>query len=183
MPRDRLNAMMAATAVMCVAPLQKIAQFNRWRGCLHSHPLAPPLSSATGDRAAAPLRCGVERPLLYSARWRSMATWVGSKKTEYHRNRRLETVAWLASLRDECVHCGEADPVVLDFHHRDASQKKFQLIGSLCYSRSREAILSEVAKCDVLCANCHRREEHKIRCEKSSVRIGPAQPDLTEQSC
>jgi hypothetical protein len=92
-----------------------------------------------------------------------MGTWKGSKKSEWHRNRRLETVAWLSSLRDKCAHCGESDPVVLDFHHVDASTKRFKLIGSLCYCHSREVILEEVAKCIVLCANCHRREEHRIR--------------------
>lgn len=92
-----------------------------------------------------------------------MATWRGANKAPYHRARRLETVAWLATLRDKCKHCSETDPVVLDFHHRIASEKRFQLIGSHCYSRSRQAILDEVAKCDVLCSNCHRKEEHRLR--------------------
>ena len=92
-----------------------------------------------------------------------MSTWKGIKKSEYHRKRRLEVVDWLASLREKCLHCGENDPVVLDFHHRDAKQKRFQLIGSLCYSHSRKVILEEVSKCDVLCANCHRREEFRLR--------------------
>lgn len=90
-----------------------------------------------------------------------MATWMGEKKSQYHRNRRLKVVAWLLSLRDKCARCGEADPIVLDFHHRDPALKSFALTGSLCYSRSRGAILNEIAKCDVLCANCHRREHHK----------------------
>jgi hypothetical protein len=93
-----------------------------------------------------------------------MGTWKDKKrKSIYHRERRLSVVKWLSSLRVQCAKCGETDPIVLDFHHRDPSQKKFQLIGSLCYSRSRETILKEVAKCDVLCANCHRREEYRMR--------------------
>ena len=92
-----------------------------------------------------------------------MGTWKGQKKSEYHRKRRLDAVTWLSTLRDKCAHCGETDPVVLDFHHKDAKNKSFKLTGSICYSRSREAILAEVAKCIVLCANCHRKEEHRLR--------------------
>lgn len=96
-----------------------------------------------------------------------MTTWKNkSKKSAYHRKGRLDTVIWLNSFRTICKHCGETDPIVLDFHHRDASKKSFNLIGSLCYSRSRENILREVEKCDVLCANCHRKEEYKIRHKK-----------------
>ena len=53
-----------------------------------------------------------------------------------------------------CVDCGESDPVVLEFDHlRD---KAFDIGASLPY-RSWESILDEIAKCDVVCANCHRR--------------------------
>ena len=53
-----------------------------------------------------------------------------------------------------CVDCGERDPVVLEFDHlRD---KRFT-IGSALRSRSWQSILAEIQKCDVVCANCHRR--------------------------
>lgn len=91
-------------------------------------------------------------------------TWQSSKdKTDYHRQRRANVREWLNSFRTECLHCGETDPIVLDFHHRDPSKKSFPLSASNCYSYSEETILAEIAKCDILCANCHRREEHKIR--------------------
>jgi hypothetical protein len=48
---------------------------------------------------------------------------------------------------------------VLDFHHRDPSQKLFQVCQS-AVGRRTEAILAEMAKCTVLCANCHRRKTH-----------------------
>jgi hypothetical protein len=96
-----------------------------------------------------------------------MSTWRNKqKKAAYHRARRLAVVDWLKTLRVKCMICGECDPIVLDFHHREPQQKDFQLIGSFCYSRSRESILKEIAKCDVLCSNCHRRVEFQSRHKK-----------------
>lgn len=59
-----------------------------------------------------------------------------------------------------CNVCGEADPVVLEFHHRDPTTKIFNLAAAAMYFAKDEAIDSEIAKCDILCANCHRRESY-----------------------
>ena len=58
--------------------------------------------------------------------------------------------------RSACVDCGETHPACLDFHHRDPKQKSFS-IGKEGVKFSKERILAEIAKCDVLCANCHRK--------------------------
>jgi hypothetical protein len=53
-----------------------------------------------------------------------------------------------------CVDCGEADPVVLEFDHlRD---KRFEVTNQFA-SRNWQEILDEIDKCEVVCANCHRR--------------------------
>jgi hypothetical protein len=53
-----------------------------------------------------------------------------------------------------CVDCGETDPLVLEFDHlRD---KSFN-IGHEYPWRPWELVLAEIAKCEVRCANCHRR--------------------------
>jgi hypothetical protein len=57
-----------------------------------------------------------------------------------------------------CEDCGESDPVVLEFDH--LGDKLFDIGAALPY-RSWQSILEEIAKCDVVCANCHRRRTYK----------------------
>ncbi|HVV38682.1 MAG TPA: hypothetical protein VHC63_18890 [Acidimicrobiales bacterium] len=67
-----------------------------------------------------------------------------------------QRVMWLLDYfaTHPCVDCGEADPIVLDFDHlRD---KSFTISTALHY-KSMKAILAEIEKCEVRCANCHRR--------------------------
>lgn len=57
-----------------------------------------------------------------------------------------------------CADCGETDPVVLEFDHlRD---KKFGIATGI-RNRNWQDVLDEIAKCDVVCANCHRRRTAK----------------------
>lgn len=56
-----------------------------------------------------------------------------------------------------CYKCGEDDPRALDFHHKDPTEKVDQ-VPVIWHNRGKEAALEEAAKCEVLCANCHRKE-------------------------
>jgi hypothetical protein len=58
-----------------------------------------------------------------------------------------------------CVDCGETDPVVLEFDH--CRGKKTKEVSKLLYNHSWELVLKEIEKCDVRCANCHRRKTAK----------------------
>lgn len=56
-----------------------------------------------------------------------------------------------------CVDCGESDPVVLEFDH--VRGKKRDTIQGLVYKgHSLRMVMDEIAKCEVRCANCHRRK-------------------------
>lgn len=61
--------------------------------------------------------------------------------------------------KDGCVKCGEKHPATLDFHHVDEANKSFTI--SRRYSKGIQALKDEIAKCIVLCSNCHRKEHWK----------------------
>lgn len=64
---------------------------------------------------------------------------------------------FVLALRDRpCADCqGQFPAVVMEFDHRDAAQKRFNVAHSWC--RSVQSISDEAAKCDLVCRNCHRR--------------------------
>jgi hypothetical protein len=61
---------------------------------------------------------------------------------------------------NKCVDCGESDPIVLDFDHKDGVDK-VDSISNMINSCTIKTILEEINKCDVRCANCHRRRTAK----------------------
>ncbi len=56
-----------------------------------------------------------------------------------------------------CVDCGERDIRCLEFDHRDPTTKLYEISQLLRLTLSRSRMLAEIDKCDVRCANCHRR--------------------------
>src|SRR5262249_43971664 len=56
-----------------------------------------------------------------------------------------------------CVDCGQTDPVVLDFDHVDRATKSSDVGKMMKECWSWTAIEAEIEKCEVRCANCHRR--------------------------
>ncbi len=56
-----------------------------------------------------------------------------------------------------CVDCGESDVRCLEFDHRDPIDKLSEVNILLKNVRSWAVVLREIEKCDVRCANCHRR--------------------------
>ena len=58
-----------------------------------------------------------------------------------------------------CVDCSEADFVCLEFDH--VRGKKQGNIAEMVGDYAWEKIEAEIAKCDVRCANCHRRKTAK----------------------
>lgn len=62
-----------------------------------------------------------------------------------------------------CMDCGRSfPPECMDFDHRDPSAKLFAIGRAAGSGKGGEqAIRDEAAKCDVVCANCHRIRTRK----------------------
>lgn len=83
-----------------------------------------------------------------------------ARAKEHTRQKRIQQRAWIADYlaTHPCVDCGEADPVVLEFDHRDPASKIGNIgdiVGKSGWGLAR--LQAEIEKCDVRCCNCHRR--------------------------
>lgn len=56
-----------------------------------------------------------------------------------------------------CEHCGEDHPACLDFHHVDPKLKTVHIYQMRREGWSEERVAAELAKCIILCSNCHRK--------------------------
>lgn len=77
------------------------------------------------------------------------------------RRRRLKEIL-VSEAGGRCNVCGYDRYIgALQFHHRDSETKKFG-VGERGLTRSLEVLRTEVAKCVLLCANCHSEVEGGI---------------------
>lgn len=60
----------------------------------------------------------------------------------------------------KCARCPENHIACLDFHHKDPSTKDFKIAEAATKRYSKTKILREIEKCEILCANCHRKEHN-----------------------
>ena len=105
-------------------------------------------------------------------RIRTQALWIGRQRKGKYTTpagwRRM--VAWqdrrdlVDRLRDQpCADCNERLPITaMEFDHRDPATKSFTISRMLTHA-SLDEIRIEAAKCDVVCANCHRMRTYRRR--------------------
>lgn len=74
---------------------------------------------------------------------------------------RKENKQWAVDfLGGVCSRCKEAYPLVCyDFHHKDPTQKDH--LPCRLLQGSRKKLQEEIAKCELVCANCHRLIHHE----------------------
>jgi hypothetical protein len=81
---------------------------------------------------------------------------IAINKGRRNRKERNRSFVFDYLMKNPCIDCGETDPRVLEFDHRG---DKLANISDLMKSvTSLEKIEDEINKCDVRCANCHRRK-------------------------
>lgn len=61
-------------------------------------------------------------------------------------------------LEKSCVLCGESHPAALQFNHINPKDKLANVSFLVGNKFSKETILKEINKCEVLCANCHAKK-------------------------
>lgn len=136
------------------------------------------MSATTGTRRCA--RCGMFKPIdEFALKGRSSGTRrsycrpcsadYGRSHYQHHRaqyiararsrrpleRKRVRNLVSEYLATHPCVDCSERNPVVLEFDHRDHVAKSHD-VSRLVSSGSWAAVLREIAKCEVRCANCHR---------------------------
>jgi len=79
--------------------------------------------------------------------------------------RKKESKEMIDSFKVKCENCGVNHPAVLDFHHKDPSTKLFDITSKV--GGQPDMIKKEIAKCIVLCSNCHKILHWEERNKKS----------------
>ena len=127
-------------------------------------------SDVTSKRCS---RCGIAKPLsAFHRRGDGQQSWCKSCQREwdaaYHqrrrpirkrqkRERRRSLVAWMQDLKSSrpCADCGGFfHPAAMTFDHLPGTTKRGE-VSNLLYSGYRQVLLDEIAKCELVCANCH----------------------------
>ncbi len=95
-------------------------------------------------------------------------------KRRYRKRNRNKVLEYLDG--KACVDCGATDPVVLEFDHRDGVEKEDE-VAHLMASGQWSKVEAEIAKCDVRCANCHRRRTaEQFGWTRRTLQIAAASP-------
>jgi hypothetical protein len=99
-----------------------------------------------------------EQRKAYSSKY-NQANKVGLLAKKKVRRTEQRAVIW-DHKRKPCTDCKiQYDPWVMDFDHV-RGKKRFNLNRLVKISASWNTILEEIAKCEVVCANCHRARTH-----------------------
>ena len=77
--------------------------------------------------------------------------------------RKSDLVNFVIALKQKpCMDCGVQYPhYVMDFDHRDRKTKLTSINRMINFhSYSKDKILEEIKKCDLVCSNCHRERTY-----------------------
>jgi hypothetical protein len=118
-------------------------------------------SKAKANKDGLQNRCRACARDWYQAHKASHIEAVNKRNKRIIAENQINMIAYLEA--HPCVDCGESDIIVLEFFdHRDPSIKH-KCVSYMATSGAYiwESVLREIEKCDVVCANCHRKRTNK----------------------
>jgi hypothetical protein len=122
-------------------------------GCGQVKPLSE-FHKNKGRKSGVNSRCKPCRAVVDHARYEAK---VGRSVSRHPQRSEPGRKAWLISLKagKPCTDCGRIFPhQVMQWDHRPGTEKLGEISGPL-KKQPRDDILAEIAKCDLVCTNCH----------------------------
>jgi hypothetical protein len=109
--------------------------------------------------------CREAQRLYYKPRRKPRSQEQISRDTLANRNKRRRYKAHINAIKNKpCMDCNQFFPLeCMDFDHIPVRGPKLFSIGESSGQVSIQLLNEEIAKCDVVCANCHRIRTHSIR--------------------
>lgn len=86
----------------------------------------------------------------------------------YARRDMMKQFVWGILCQSQCVDCSEADPIVLEFDHV-RGVKLGNVMNMAQDQAAKSKIQSEIDKCEIVCANCHKKRTYG-RCDSYRLR-------------
>lgn len=107
----------------------------------------------TGKRHS---KCKACKSAAAKARWASGSETQSNYASKARRVARAHDYIWNLFKESKCFDCGERNPIVFEFDHLDPETKFADIAKMISSNYGLEAIKREIAKCDIVCANCHK---------------------------
>lgn len=148
----------------CLKELETYAWFriqymSYLKSCTRCHEnFDAPLDKFFHKRASSPdgyqQRCKTCTSILHRSHYEEKTDYYKQKATRHNKGYRKRNQEFLFKYlsQNPCVDCGESNPMLLEFDHRE--NKSYDV--STMLTLSEKSIQDEIAKCDIRCANCHR---------------------------
>ena len=105
------------------------------------------------------------------------------KRIAYNARQRREAAAWYLSLKDArpCTDCGGVyHPAAMQWDHLPGVDKVAHV--AELYRGRRDRVLAEIAKCELVCANCHAVRTYERREQGDSGRLSGDRSTLSSRS-
>lgn len=97
------------------------------------------------------------------------AAWYQANKAKRRakvKEDRYVYLAWLDSLKEgrPCADCAQTfPPYVMEWDHLPGTRKAFSVADTRRAAFGKARVMAEIAKCELVCANCHRERTFRRR--------------------